>query len=257
MVASLHRHRLILPIAPVFAGALGLLTALTFALLPMRMIEQASLATGFATMLPAAAPPLGITARIALILGGGAAVTAILWAALYLAVGTRALALTFGNGGEDADEVPMLLRADAHPDAPARRPLSAARDLGEPIEEEADEEPIVQRAIPDDLDQPLSAYDPAAIRPVPAEPVRPVEPLVKIERPQTFDASERMETFPLVPPAPEPHRARPEATIHALLDRLEQGVARREQPLPVLCAAATGARVDEALGALRSIASVH
>jgi len=51
---------------------------------------------------PAAAPPLGITARIALILAGGAGVTAIGWAALYLAFGTRALALTFGNGAEEA-----------------------------------------------------------------------------------------------------------------------------------------------------------
>ncbi len=254
MVASLHRHRLILPIAPVCAGALGLFTALAFAVLPMAAIEQASVASGFASMLPAAAPPLGITARIALILGGGAAVTAILWAALYLAVGTRALALTFGNGASDTDDVPVLLRADAHPDAPARRPISAARDLGEPAE---DEEMVAQRDIPDNLDEPLSAYDPGAIRPVPAEPVRPVEPLAKIDRPQTFDASERMETFSLVPPAPEPQRARPEATIHALLDRLEQGVARRERPLPALCAAATGARVDEALGTLRTIASVH
>lgn len=253
MVASLHRHRLILPIAPVGAGALGLLTALAFALLPMAAIEQASLAGGLASALPAAAPPLGITARVGLILAGGAGITAIAWAALYLAFGTRALALTFGGATEAPDEVPVLRRADAHPDAPARRPLFAARDLGEPIDEP---EPI-ERDLPDDFDQPLADYDPGAIRAVPAEPVRPVAPLARIERPQTFDAGERFETFALTAPAPTPQRPRPEATIHALLDRLEQGVARNDRPLPVLCAAATGYRVDEALGTLRSLASGH
>jgi hypothetical protein len=178
-------------------------------------------------------------------------VTAIAWSALYLAFGSRALALTFGSAADEPDHVPVLRRADAHPDAPARRPLSAARDLGEPT----DEPPVVERDLPDDLDQPLAAYDPGAIRPVPAEPVRPVAPLVKIERPQVFDPGDRFETFALAPP-PAP-RARPEATIHALLDRLEQGVARHDRPLPVLCAAATGNRVDDALGALRSIASTR
>ena len=249
MVASLRRQRLILPIAPVFAGALGLLTALAFALLPMAAIERGAMESGLAGLLPAAAPPLGVTARIALILAGGAGVTAILWAGLTLAVGTRALALTFGSGAEEADEVPVLRRADAHPDAPARRPISAARDLGEPIEEVP---PIVERDLPEDLDQPLAAYDPGAIRPVPAEPVRAVAPLAKVERPQTFDATERFETFALILPAAKPS---PEATIHALLDRLEQGVARRDRPLPVLCDAATGSRVDDALGALRNLAS--
>ncbi|RIA37641.1 hypothetical protein DFR49_3528 [Hephaestia caeni] len=252
MVATFRRQRLILPIAPVVSGAVGLLTALAFALLPIAGIEQAAVASGLAGVLPAAAPPLGITARMGLILAGGAGVTALLWAGLYLAVGTRALALTFGGDRAEPDAVPVLRRADAHPDAPARRPISAARDLGEPV---IDLDPV-ERDLPDDLDQPLAAFDPGAILPVPAEPVRPVTALARIERPQVFDPGDRLETFALAPiVAPEPPARRPEATIHALLDRLEQRVARRDQPLPVLCAATTGNRVDEALGALRSLAA--
>ncbi|HVI99777.1 MAG TPA: hypothetical protein VM657_12010 [Sphingomonas sp.] len=252
MVASLHRQRLILPIAPIASGTFGLATALFFALAPIGLIEGLATGSGLVRVLPVAAPPLGITARMALILAGGAGVTALLWAGLYLAVGTRALALTFGGerAEADADEVPVLRRADAHPDAPARRPISAARDLGEPV---IDLDPPA-RDLPDDLDLPLAAYDPGAILPVPAEPVRPVAPLARIERPQVIDPGDRLETFVLKPVAP---RARPEATIHALLDRLEQGVARRDQPLPALCAAATGSRVDDALGALRSLAAVR
>ena len=35
---------------------------------------------------------------------------------------------------ESEPEAPRLRRADAHPDAPSRRPLFAGRDLGEPEE---------------------------------------------------------------------------------------------------------------------------
>ncbi|MCM8729489.1 hypothetical protein ACFO8O_00710 [Hephaestia sp. GCM10023244] len=255
MVASFRRQRLILPLAPVVSGALGLLTALAFAVLPIGVIEQGAIASGLAGVLPAAAPPLGITARMGLILAGGAGVTALLWAGLYLAIGTRVLALTFGGDCPERDELPVLRRADAHPDAPARRPISAARDLGEPtiVDEPAG------RDLPDDLDQPLAAFDPQAILAVPAEPVRPVAALAHIKRPQVFDPGDRFDTFVLAPQvvSAPPVRPRPEATIHALLDRLEQGMSRRDQPLPALCTIATDDRVDDALGALRRLASAR
>ncbi len=74
---------------------------------------------------------------------------------------------------DDEDYVPVVRRSDRHPDAPPRRPLNAA-ELGAPpppVDEEA-----VERTLPADLDQPLSAYDPDAILSAPREPLRPAPP---------------------------------------------------------------------------------
>jgi hypothetical protein len=94
-----------------------------------------------------------------------------------------------------------------------------------------------------DLEQPLAAFDPEAIPDVPMPPPVTLPPLRRVSRPQVFDTSERFETFELTPirrtppppslaPAPrvvEEAITRPEteATIHALLDRLEKGVVKR------------------------------
>lgn len=106
----------------------------------------------------------------------------------------------FGAGGgvrpaAGGDDALVVRRADAHPDAPPRRPLSLA-DLG-------------GIALPSDLDTPLSAIDPDAIPPIPREPVRPVAPLASGERLQIFALA--------VPSAPV---ADGDATIDALMRRL-------------------------------------
>jgi hypothetical protein len=81
------------------------------------------------------------------------------------------------------DGVPVVRRADAHPDAPPRRPMTAA-DLGTPMMEVTAANPVtLERSIPADLDQPLAAFDPHAILPVPMAPIRPVTPLVQAETP--------------------------------------------------------------------------
>jgi hypothetical protein len=121
-------------------------------------------------------------------------------------------------------EPPVLRRADAHPDAPSRPPLLAMRDLGTPfLEIRASEtrpvsaaaapiEPAllpVERALPRDLSQPLAAFDPGAIRDVPlAAPAR----LPSLRAKPRDERITRPET---------------EASIHALLDRLERGMIRR------------------------------
>jgi hypothetical protein len=49
---------------------------------------------------------------------------------------------------DEEEAAPRLRRADAHPDAPSRRPISAGRDLGDPFQEESfavapfEEEPL-------------------------------------------------------------------------------------------------------------------
>jgi hypothetical protein len=98
--------------------------------------------------------------------------------------------------------------------------------------------PPTPQPLPADLDQPLSAFDPDAILERPLVPPPPLPPLVRAPVPRVFDAGERFETFELTPqtrPAPVPdaphadNLAAPEtdASVHALLDRLERGIVRR------------------------------
>ncbi|RXD07516.1 hypothetical protein EQZ23_05725 [Sphingomonas sp. UV9] len=263
---ALTRHNLIRAL-PVYGAAVGgLIAAIGVLVMSTDTLESAVWTTGVAALVPAAAPPLGTTARALLALGSGALVAALLWSSLFL---------LFGPGGVFAktipreDGVPVIRRADAHPDAPPRKPMSAA-DLGTPMMEVGVGAGIGlgrdERTIPSDLDQPLASFDPNAILPVPMEPVRPVAPLVQAMVTQAMvapvvEASSTAEpdtfvTAPLVEPvarpvevaddgvaedgAPEINAPTPIArsalaatepstppTIEALLRRLEQGALRR------------------------------
>ena len=201
------------------AGAAGLAVAVAAALLPGAWLEDMVLSSGIAAVLSVAAPPLGVTARAVLALGGGAAVAAVCWAALYLLVGPGG---PLARRPKPVAGVPTVRRADAHPDAPPRRPLSAD-DLPVPPAPAVH----VERAVPADLDVPLAAFDPDALPPVPLAPVRALKPLAP-----TLLPGERLETFTLTPPPPSPAsspapRANEAPSIDALLRRLEQGARRR------------------------------
>lgn len=255
-----------LPIIGAVAG--GLVAAAGVMLSSGDALETLVSDTGIATLIPMAAPPLGATARVAIALGAGALVAAILWSSLYLLVGPGGV---FAGVRRREDGVPVIRRADAHPDAPPRKPMSAA-DLGTPLMEvgvagSADGVARDERTIPADLDLPLAAYDPKAMRPVPMEPARPVAqlapptmvaPVIEMSStatPETFVTAPVPE--PVEPPiveaavvevpvvaAPEPTPevsaptpiARPPRapaetatppTIETLLQRLEQGALRR------------------------------
>jgi hypothetical protein len=237
--------------------------------MPTATLESLVMASGLPAVLNAAAPPLGMTARLAIAGGAGGLVAIFSWLVLFLVLGTRGVSV--GKEAEaaepDAVPTPVLRRADAHPDAPPRPPLLATRDLGTPFlevtakapaEAEPDEvraepqpepEPVPVAEIPEeqdlplDLEQPLAAFDPDAIPQVPMPSPVTLPPLRRVERPAVFDTSERFETFELTPirrtpppprltPAPRQReeaitRPETEATIHALLERLEKGVVKR------------------------------
>jgi len=248
-----------LPLAPIVAGVLGAGVAAACALMPAAMLESFVMGSGLPAVVAAAEPPLGATARLMVAGGAGGLVALFGWFGLYLILGSRGL--TVGKATESDDEtVPVLRRADAHPDAPARAPLLATRDLGTPFLEivAAEKAPAaapevtplfaprpVEQELPADLEQPLAAFDPHAIPEIPMPPAVSVPPLRP--RPAVFDSSERFETFELTPvrrsappprlrPAPRPAPVaeqesiatpKTDATIHALLDRLEKGVTRR------------------------------
>jgi hypothetical protein len=127
------------------AGAFGFAA---FAM-PEWRLNQLVLGSGLADVFAPARPPLGLKATL-----GIATLAALLAFAGSLALlliadkagprrrtasGAGAQARGEASADADADAAPApirLRRADAHPDAPMRRPLVAGRDLGEPPGEE-------------------------------------------------------------------------------------------------------------------------
>jgi hypothetical protein len=106
------------------------------------------------------------------------------------------------------EQVPSVRRADAHPDAPPRRPIRASEDLGPPL-------PIVtvsvlrgvpelEQPLPRDLDQPLAAFDPVAVPFVAREPVRAVAPLAAAVVADPPLSTADYAWAPEVTPEPEP-----------------------------------------------------
>lgn len=111
--------------------AIFLATATAFAAYAMPADTFSGLveATGLPAILPAAQAPLGQTARVAFIAVASLLALAGAWGLL------SAIDRIEAREPEELPEipaVPRIRRADAHPDAPSRRPLSAA-DLGEPL----------------------------------------------------------------------------------------------------------------------------
>ena len=227
---SAHNSQNLMRSLPVYGGiGVGVFAAILFIAMPADTLESLVWNSGVAALVPVAAPPLGVTARALLALGSGALFAAVTWAALYL---------LFGPGGllvkpVRSEGVPVIRRADAHPDAPARRPMSAA-DLGMPLMEVV-MPTASERPIPADLDLPLAAFDPAALLQVPLEPLRPVAPLVTERAPEaapdpvaTVEQPDAIVEAAPMPRRPAPAPANP-PTIEALLQRLEQGAGRRVQ----------------------------
>lgn len=171
---------------------------------------------------------------------------------------------------DDGDQPIILLPPDEVVDSQAR-PITAPEIV---VPEE--------QSLPEDFDQPLAAFDPSAIR---GEP-RPGAPLpLKAAQSDVLEAGERFEIFEISAPLPitpsvsgsnggdvaaskreqrsEDAIARPEtdATIHALLERLERGVSRKGlalnlKPVPFPGDAGTGAErgLEDALVSLRNLA---
>ncbi len=116
--SAIVAHRLFPAVAALWFAALFGLGSLA---LPTAMIEDAVLAARLDTLISAAAPPLGLTARllIALAMSGVGAVIGLIVATVFSRL---------RKGERRAPEIRVRAR-DAHPDAPARRPLSATTEL--------------------------------------------------------------------------------------------------------------------------------
>lgn len=279
-------------LAKALLGALG--AGLLLFSLPVGLVETVVASSGVSEAVPAAAPPLGLKARL-LLAGFGA-----MLALGLIGVGQRQRHVALlthdkegrGNDAAGVSEMgfalsklnwlsrdrnrsgPALRRADAHPDAPARPPIFASRDFGGLD--------IFARTAPgrDEVEVEVTAKAPAAPPaaglPIPSMPEEMTEEtaFARLQRalsPETVDADFEEIAEPAQPqsaPAPAPIA---HLSLAELTQRLEQGLAQRKRmgrPVSVLAdmpvEAAVPVRehveqgVDEALcaalGTLRSMA---
>jgi hypothetical protein len=126
-VRGVGRNALDLPVAALAALAAAFVA---FAL-PADLLGEMVGASGLPSLIAAAEPPLGLTARIAIGAAGAIATFGLVILLLRL-LDRSGLDMRPARTPEAEEDAPRLRRRDAHPDAPGRRPISAARDLGEP-----------------------------------------------------------------------------------------------------------------------------
>ena len=219
-------------IPPVGGVVLGTVLALAVAFTPAVALDALVLNSGLSAITE---PPVGTVGRLLLAVCLGVGVGAVGWAALYLLFGTGGVFAR--EGGEDG--MPQVRSADRHPDAPPRRPLSAA-DLSTRADDEGDDGdgplPIagpaapIERPIPVNLDQPLAEFDPRAVPAEPLAPARALPPLATPAppKPQPLAPGERIDSFELS----SRHAAESGApSVEALLARLEQGTMLHQRRL--------------------------
>lgn len=179
---------------------------------PLDLLDRLLATAGASTAVPLLAPPLGSTARILIIVGSMAivaALTAIVspWKKGRARVGDQPQPF-FSTMEAPDDFIPVLRRSDAHPDAPARPPVFASRDLGHEA---------LPPALPDQPEDLTATFD-------------------RIWPKQDGQA----DVDPDLPPALEPM---PWETIQAEMDRLLSGV--RFRPVDEAPAIATAGEVPE------------
>lgn len=146
-----------LPKIPVASAVSGLIVAAVILVTPNSWFEAFVVESGLPTLISAAEPPLGARARIMFALLAALLVTVIAWGALSATVGRKMRqkleARRIAENDEfDADvRARALRRGDAHPDAPYRRPIMAADDLGTALDD-VDVEPVMEEA-PENADE--------------------------------------------------------------------------------------------------------
>lgn len=173
--------------------------------MPEGLFARLILASHIPDFVAAAHPPLGAKARLAVIAAVGLLVYAFVWTLMRALDSIGAPRPTAKPAEVEEEEAPRLRRADAHPDAPSRRPIRAGRDLGEPAFD--DEEPFElgpDSAIGFDHDaEPEHHDEPGFHEPVASEPWHEVAPEPEQEpAPEPVRAAAPLPSF-LAPQQPE------------------------------------------------------
>ncbi len=150
-----------LPKIPVASAVSGLIVAAVILMTPNSWFEAIVVESGLPTLISAAEPPLGARARIMFALAAALLITVIAWGALSVTIGRKMRQKLEARRIADNEEFDpdvrarALRRGDAHPDAPYRRPIMAADDLGTALDDvdvEAVMEEVPEIADQDDLE---------------------------------------------------------------------------------------------------------
>ncbi len=186
------------------AGFAAAAVAFVFFAIPADLLGGLIGRTPLPSLVPAAAPPLGATARLLLMVGAAG----LTFAALVFALGALSQPV---KPQRTALDVPRLRRADAHPDAPARRPILAGLDLGDPLEldgEAAPEAPLPARG--EEVPEFLNRVE--------------VDDACEVDKVDTCEAetAQRPASTEVSPSLPPLGRE----SLAELIQRLEQGLAR-------------------------------
>ncbi|MEA3004643.1 MAG: hypothetical protein QOH81_3431 [Sphingomonadales bacterium] len=177
--------------------------------MPDGLFSRIVVASRLPSFLAAAQPPLGMKARLVVVAVAVLVVYAFIWSVMRALDGRGRKPAPTATAEPEA-EAPRLRRADAHPDAPSRRPIFAGRDLGEPEHEQA----------------PLELDAAAAFAPEPEADVTPEPEVYVAPEPEAYVAPEpEPEPLPafLVPQQPEPEAA-----------EAPEPVAFAEEPAPII-----------------------
>jgi hypothetical protein len=201
--------------------------------MPETMVARLFAACGLAAFSPKFQPPFGAGLRLGLAAAAGIVAIAFVWSlmkALDRAPAARTASAEPVRLPEAEPGAPRLRRADAHPDAPARRPLFAGRDLGEPLDlDPAD-------ALDADWSEPDEAAEEFVTPPEPlpalAEAPSPLPPfLVPQDDAPEPDRGIAPAEQPEPDAAPDPAPAQEEESIVALMHRFETGLGRKKHAL--------------------------
>lgn len=230
------------PIDKPLAAAAALAVGFAAFVMPGDILSSLVQATGLPSVLPMAEPPLGMKARAGISLVAALLTFGSVFLLLRRIGGASAPApreRDIGGWLPEVDEVrdtspaaPRLRRADVHPDAPARRPILAVRELGEPAPHPSfvAEMPVEPEAMPEPGPEPEP--EPQAVDTIEEPPV--AEELDELE----LTGSD----IEMIAPAPEQfvpapvHEPTEHASVAELMARLELGLARRirrPEPAPV------------------------
>jgi hypothetical protein len=198
-------------------------------------------------LIAAAQPPLGQTARFAA-MAAASLVTFGLVFSLLRALEALPNADRRPAPAMPEDEAPRLRRADAHPDAPSRRPLLARDELGEPAADEPgpiedpepptaeiEPQPLPAFLVPEETDAPATEYQPEP-EPEPEAEAEPEPFELTEEAPQSLDIlSERL---------PRAAAGEGEESVSKLMRRLEGGLSRRRKPSAAPVASEAGPELE-------------
>ncbi|MBV8685395.1 MAG: hypothetical protein JOZ90_01910 [Alphaproteobacteria bacterium] len=249
MAKSKRGSRLWSALDPAVAALAAASAAFLVFAMPEPLFSGLVVRSGLPNILAAAQPPLGDTARLAVVAAAALFVFAFVWSLLRAlgsapAAAAAAAADAASEAEDESDAQPGLLRlrrADAHPDAPARRPILAGRELGEPLDildlpppeapaAEPAPAPIVEVA---DRPSPVAPFlvpqQPADEEPV-ADSAPPAAPAGEDEAgPAPSDAAPAPAPVPL--PAEAAEAPEPAADLSGLMERFESGLGRKRQAI--------------------------